>query len=91
MPVATLRFRQHELTFRTQYAELKERTLGAGLLLPGSPGTLALRSGTGFSYWYRVYYSVPRKQSETLVCKDGNSAALAEMKTRMEFSGWVSD
>lgn len=91
MPVATLRFRQHELAFRTQYAELKERTLGAGLLLPGSPGTLAMRSGTGFSYWYRVYYSVPRKQSETLVCKDGDTAALEEMKARMDFSGWASD
>ena len=91
MTVATLRFRQHELAFRTQYAELKERTLGAGLLLPGSPGTLAMRSGTGFSYWYRVYYSVPRKQSETLVCKDGDDAALAEMTARMDFSGWASD
>lgn len=91
MPVATLRLRQHELAFRTQYAELKERTLGAGLLLPGTPGTLALRSGTGFSYWYRVYYSVPRKQSETLVCKDGDSAPLAEMRSRMDFSGWASD
>lgn len=91
MPVPTFRFRQHELAFRTQYAELKERTLGAGLLLPGSPGTLAMRSGTGFSYWYRVYYSVPRKQSETLVCKDGDSAALEEMKARMDFSGWASD
>ena len=91
MPVATLRFRQHELAFRTQYAELKERTLGAGLLLPGSPGTLAMRSGTGFAYWYRVYYSVPRKQSEALVCKDGDSAALEAMKARMDFSGWASD
>lgn len=91
MPVDALHFREHELAFRTQYAELKERTLGAGLLLPGSPGTLALRSGTGFSYWYRVYYSVPRKQSETLVCKDGDSAALEAMKARMDFSGWASD
>lgn len=91
MSVASLRFRQHELAFRTQYAELKERTLGAGLLLPGSPGTLAMRSGTGFAYWYRVYYSVPRKQSETLVCKEGDGAALEEMKARMEFSGWASD
>ena len=91
MSIASLRFRQHELAFHTQYAELKERTHGAGLLLPGSPGTLASRSGTGFAYWYRVYYSVPRKQSETLVCKDGDTAALEEMKARMEFSGWASD
>ena len=47
-------FREHELAFRTQYAELKERTLAAGDLLPGTPGSLALRSGTGYPYWYRV-------------------------------------
>ncbi|MSR14607.1 MAG: hypothetical protein EXR86_08600 [Gammaproteobacteria bacterium] len=52
-------FRHHELAFRTQYAELKERAFSAGRLLPGSPGTLALRSGTGFSYWYRIFYPVP--------------------------------
>ena len=44
-------YREHELAFRTQYAELKERTLAAGALLPGTPGSLALRSGTGYGYW----------------------------------------
>jgi threonine/homoserine/homoserine lactone efflux protein len=34
-------YREHELAFRTQYAELKERTLGAGELLAGTPGSLA--------------------------------------------------
>ena len=29
---------EHELAFRTQYAELKERTLAAGALLSGTPG-----------------------------------------------------
>ena len=85
------RYRQHQLAFRTQYAELKERTLGAGPLLPGTVGTLTLRSGTGFPYWYRVYYSVPGKQSETLVCKESETTALETMKARMEFSGWASD
>ena len=83
--------RYHELAFRTQYAELKERTFGAGPLLPGSPGTLAVRSGTGFSYWYRIFYPVPRKQSEALVCKDGDIAALDAMRSRIEFSGWLAD
>ena len=72
MSASTL-FREHELAFRTQYAELKERVNAAGSLLPGTPGTLASRMGTGYAYWYRVFYSVPGKQSEDLVCKDGDS------------------
>lgn len=44
-------FREHELAFRTQYAELKERTLGVGLLLPGTPGTLHLRKASGYADW----------------------------------------
>lgn len=64
-----LLFRQQELAYRTQYAELKERTLGAGHLLPGTPGYLSRKNGTGYAYWYRVHYPVPgardfrRKQS----------------------------
>lgn len=83
-------FREHELAFRTQYAELKERTLAAGLLLPGTPGTLALRSGTGYPYWYRVFYSTPGKQSEELVCKESDDAALESMRERIAFSEWAS-
>lgn len=83
-------YREHELAFRTQYAELKERTLAAGPLLPGTPGSLALRSGTGYPYWYRVFYPVPGKPWEDLVCKDGDDAALEEMRERMAFSEWAS-
>jgi hypothetical protein len=83
-------YREHELAFRTQYAELKERTLAAGTLLPGTPGSLALRSGTGYGYWYRVYYPVPGKASEELVGKDGDDTALAAMRDRMAFSGWAA-
>ena len=81
-------FRLHELAFRTQYAELKERTLATGSLLPGTPGSLVVRSGTGHSYWYRVYYPVPGKQSETLVCKDKNRQSLQDMQDQMAFAGW---
>ncbi|MGS0743055.1 GSU2403 family nucleotidyltransferase fold protein [Glaciimonas sp. GG7] len=84
----SLLYREHELAFRTQYAELKERTLGAGALLPGTPGSLALRSGTGYSYWYRVFYPVPGKQWEDLICKDGDDAGLEDMRERMAFSEW---
>ena len=83
-------FREHELAFRTQYAELKERVKVAGGLLPGTPGMLTSRLGTGYSYWYRVFYSVPGKQSEDLVCKDGDASALQTMRDRIDFSKWVS-
>ncbi|GAB2181679.1 hypothetical protein DLREEDagrD3_19020 [Denitratisoma sp. agr-D3] len=81
----------HELAFRTQYGELKERTLAAGELLPGTPGSLALRSGSGRGYWYRVFYSVPRKVSETLVAKEGDEVALGEMRDRIAFAEWAAD
>ena len=83
-------FHEHELAFRTQYAELKERVSAAGRLLPGTPGTLASRKGTGYAYWYRVFYSVPGKQSEDLVCKNGDAHALQTMRDRIAFSKWVS-
>ena len=83
-------YREHELAFRTQYAELKERSLAAGVLLPGTPGSLIKRAGTGYPYWYRVFYPVPGKASEELIGKDGDEPALNAMRERMAFSGWVS-
>lgn len=81
-------FREHELAFRTQYAELKERTLGAGALLPGTPGTLHLRKGSGYAYCYRVYYPAPGKQAETLVGREDDIAAREAMQTQMDFAEW---
>jgi hypothetical protein len=83
-------YREQELAFRTQYAELKERSLAADTLLPGTPGSLALRMGTGYPYWYRVFYPVPGKPREELLCKDGDATALEEMRDRMAFSEWAS-
>ncbi|WP_265946850.1 hypothetical protein [Dechloromonas sp. A34] len=83
-------FRDHELAFRTQYAEIKERTLAAGPLLPGTPGSLYLRTGTGHAYWYRVFYPAPGKQSETLICKDGDDDILQTTKAQMAFCGWAA-
>ena len=83
-------FREQELAFRTQYAELKERVTVSGNILPGTPGTLARRAGTGYSYWYRVFYPAPGKQSEDLVCKDGDTDTLQTMRERIAFSEWVS-
>ncbi len=83
-------YREHELAFRTQYAELKERPLAAGALLPGTTGSLALCSGTCYGYWYRFFYPVPGKAPEELFCKDGDVAALGAIRERMAFSEWVA-
>ena len=82
-------YRPIELAFRTQYAELKERVLAAGPLLPGSPGSLVLREGTGYRHWYRVSYPVPGKAREEWVCKDGDTATLAAMRERIAQQDWV--
>jgi hypothetical protein len=79
-------YRQNQPAFRQQYATLKEQSLTADTLLPGTPGTLQLRRGTGYAYWYRVYYPVPGKQAETLVGREGDSAAENAMRTQMGFA-----
>jgi len=83
-------YREHELAFRTQYAELKERTLVAGKLLPGTPGSLALRSGSGRAYWYRVFYTLPRKAWEEIVGKESDEETLNTMRERMAFAEWAA-
>lgn len=88
--MASRLYRAHELAFRTQYAELKERTLAAGQLLPGTPGSLVLREGTGYPHWYRVSYPVPGKVQEDWICKDGDSAPLAAMRERMAYHEWAA-
>ncbi|MBU1362663.1 MAG: hypothetical protein KKE51_02420 [Gammaproteobacteria bacterium] len=79
-------FRPNQPAFRQQYAALRERSLTARSLLPGTPGTLQLRRGTGYAYWYRVYYPVPGKQAETLVGREGDSAAENAMRAQMDFA-----
>jgi hypothetical protein len=83
-------YRLHELAFRTQYAELKERAAAAGELLPGTPGTLARRSGTGYTYWYRVFYLAPGKRAESLVGKDGDDDALPAARRAIAFASWAA-
>lgn len=83
-------FREHELAFRTQYAEVKERTRTQVRLLPGTPGTLVLRKGTGYAYWYRVFYPAPGRQAEELVCRGSDVQARAEMEQHIAFSNWVT-
>lgn len=79
-------FRPNQPAFRQQYTALRERSLTAGALLPGTPGTLQLRRGTGYAYWYRVYYPVPGKQAETLVGREGDSAAENAMRAQMDLA-----
>lgn len=83
-------YHRHEAAFCTQYRELKERTLTAGALLPGTPGTLHRRMGTGYAYWYRVYYPTPGIQAETLVGRGDDAIAETGMRQRMAFAAWGS-
>jgi len=83
-------YRRHELAFRTQYAELKEQARAAGPLLPGTPGTLYERHGTGYGYWYRVYYAMPGRQVEELIGSSSDSTALEAMRSRIEAAQWMA-
>jgi len=83
-------YRLHELAIRTLYSEVKERANTAGNLLPGTPGTLVKRAGTGHEYWYRSYYPVPKKRSEQFVGPAGNETAYQTMQQRIAFSGWTT-
>ena len=58
------------------------------MLLLGAPGSLALRKGTGYGYWYRRYYLVPGQEIEDLVCKAGQDDMFEEMRQRIDFSAW---
>lgn len=82
-------YRPIELAFRTQYAELKERTIAAGVLLPGSPGTLKRRDGTGHGYWYRVF-SVAGKTEDKFICSDRDAEALELVRAQIEYHDWVT-
>ena len=55
----TTLYRPHELSYRTQYAEVKERSEGAGTLLPGTPGHMVFSTSADRAYWHRRYYPVP--------------------------------
>ena len=74
----------------TMYAELVERARSEGRLLPGTPGSLALRERPGSgSYWYRRYYPLPKlPQVEDFVCKQEDEAACDAMRNRIESATW---
>jgi hypothetical protein len=78
------------LAIRTLYAEVKERANVAGALLPGTPGTLVKRAGTGHEYWYRSFYPLPKKRSEVFVGPVSNEAAYQIMQGRIAYSDWTT-
>ena len=90
MAASTSLYQTHELGFRTQYAELKERVRAAGQLLRGTPGALYKRSGTGHDYWYRVYYPFPGKQAEDFVGAAEDQETYHSMASRIAFAEWES-
>jgi hypothetical protein len=83
-------YRLHELAIRTLYSEVKERANVVGDLLPGTPGTLVKRAGTGHEYWYRSYYPLPKKRSEEFVGPVSNEAAYEAMRDRIAYSEWTA-
>jgi hypothetical protein len=83
-------YRLHEAAVRALYAEVKARANSIAELLPGSPGTLVKRAGTGHEYWYRSYYPAPRKRSEQFVGTASNAAAFEAMQSRIAQSEWTA-
>jgi hypothetical protein len=85
-----LLYRLHELAVRTLYVEVKQRANGTAQLLPGTPGTLVKRAGTGHEYWYRSYYPAPSKRSEQFVGTVSNAGAYEAMQGRIAHSDWTA-
>jgi hypothetical protein len=83
-------YRKQELNFRTQYGELKERVRAEGALLPGTPGSLVIREGSGNPYWYRVFNAIPGKQVEEIVGRTDELNKLERVKQRIAFAEWMS-
>lgn len=77
----------------TMYAELVERNRSEGQLLPGTPGSLALRERPGSgSYWYRRYYLLPKlPQVEDYVCTLDEHVAHGAMSNRIELAVWSQE
>ena len=88
MPGTSL-YRRLELNFHTQYAEVKERARTELELLPGTPGTLTLRTIAGSGYWYRRYKAVAGKEVEDFVCPQADNAARQAMHERIGAAVWM--
>jgi hypothetical protein len=80
----------HGISSRSLYADVVERANTSGELLPGTPGTLVKRAGTGHEYWYRSYSPAPRKRSEQFVGRTSDSTAYDSMQSRIADSAWTA-
>lgn len=88
MPATPL-YRRLELNFHTQYAEARERARTELALLPGTPGTLTLRTITGQGYWYRRYKAVAGKEVEDFVGREDDETARHAMQARIDAAAWM--
>lgn len=88
MPATPL-YRRLELNFHTQYAEARERARAELDLLPGTPGTLSLRTIAGQGYWYRRYKAVAGKEVEDFVCRQDDETARQAMQEGMNAAVWM--
>src|SRR5580704_11582679 len=78
------------MAVRTLYAEVKERANSTAELLPGTPGSLVKRAGTGHEYWYRSYYPAPSRRSEQFAGTVSNTCAYEAMQGRIAHSEWTT-
>ena len=91
-PTQQARYAPFDGPVNTLYAELGERARAEGDLLPGTPGSLSLRTrGESGNYWYRRYYNLPSQLAEKLVCKEEDRAAYERMSQRIEVARWVEE
>ena len=81
--------RFHDDTFRTHYAELKERARAAGHLLPGTPGSIVTHKVKAGTYISRAYYVASSKRLEEYIGPADNEALRQAVVERMEFAEWM--
>ena len=77
----------------TLYAEVVKRVRTERQLLPGTPGSFALRERPGYgSYWYRRHYDSPgTPQVEDFICKEDDLETYEAMRGRIEAAEWSQE
>lgn len=81
--------RLHDEALRTHYAELKERALVAGELLPGTPGSLVTHKVRGNPYLARAYYIESSRRVEDYLGPADDEALKNAISERMQFADWM--
>jgi hypothetical protein len=78
-------------TLRTHYAELKERARAAGVLLPGTPGSLVTHKVKGGVYVYRAYYVSSSRRVEDYIGPAEAQSLQATVTERIQFAAWMQE